>query len=490
MFIAIESAEKHNSSHEPLPNLEARIVCADTLDTIADPDWRPDRPATLGDTDPDFAIALSELAKNRKRWYDAHSESEKAELRYVDETLREKLESYLDEKGNETITSPELIGFVEFPLLGSSAERGRTDVRLLFYEPDRDGFDIVIGNPPYERLSNSIDNHRKRALQNDKGYKTTRADDLYPLFCEVALALAKPNSGVVTMIVPFSIAFARGKQALRELFERRSALIAMRHYDIRPATIFKESFSVRVPQNSQWATIITAKLQAAGPSSIYTTGLQRWSAPDRGVCLKQRANVKISCHNASSIGQWPRIPTKEVAGLFNSIMGQNQTVLDMESQDGVALSIPETARYYVSITPEKIARTIRHSLLTVADTDDLTLLTAALNGHVAYAWWRIFGDGFHVKKSDFKYFAIPDEWAANPGPARELGRRLLDAIPDCPTSEARNGVYENYNLHLKPDLIEELDRFHIVALGLAVEPLLTQLKVMRSNKSWDFGGTD
>ena len=125
--------------------MEARIVCADTLNTIADPDWRPDRPATLGDTDPDFAIALSELAKNRKKWYDAHSESEKADLRNVDETLREMLESYLDEKGNETIISPELKGFVKFPLLGTSTEPARTDARMLFYEPERQGFDIVIG---------------------------------------------------------------------------------------------------------------------------------------------------------------------------------------------------------------------------------------------------------------------------------------------------------------------------------------------------------
>ena len=44
LFIAIQSAEKGRSTREPLPNLEARIVCADTLDTVADPEWDPCRP--------------------------------------------------------------------------------------------------------------------------------------------------------------------------------------------------------------------------------------------------------------------------------------------------------------------------------------------------------------------------------------------------------------------------------------------------------------
>ena len=38
-----------------------------------------------------------------------------------------------------------------------------------------------------------------------------------------------------------------------------------------------------------------------------------------------------------------------------------------------------------------------------------------------------------------------------------------------------------------PDLIAEIDRLYIEALGLPLEPLLTHLKIMRSNRSWDFG---
>ena len=47
-------------------------------------------------------------------------------------------------------------------------------------------------------------------------------------------------------------------------------------------------------------------------------------------------------------------------------------------------------------------------------------------------------------------------------------------------------VWKNVNFHLKPALIEELDRLHLAALGLPEEPLLTHLRTMRSSSSWSY----
>ena len=42
LFIAIKANEKDLVQNVPLPNLEARIICADTLETIAHSGWRPE----------------------------------------------------------------------------------------------------------------------------------------------------------------------------------------------------------------------------------------------------------------------------------------------------------------------------------------------------------------------------------------------------------------------------------------------------------------
>ena len=84
---------------------------------------------------------------------------------------------------------------------------------------------------------------------------------------------------------------------------------------------------------------------------------------------------------------------------------------------------------------------------------------------------------------------IPDAWVADPQPAIRLGKRLKSAIPDCIVeNKQQGGVWRNVDFHTyAPDLIAEIDRLYIEALGLPLEPLLTHLKIMRSNRSWDFG---
>ena len=393
LFIAIESAEKSNGSHEPLPNLEARIVCADTLETIADPHWHMERSGSLGDSAPDFAVSLVELARNRKRWFDAHTEEEKYQLRSNDEELRCKLTSYLVENGNDTVTSPELKGFVEYPLLSTDLMPARTDPRMLFYEPERVGFDIVIGNPPYERLSKSVNQDEKKRLINKKGYKTTNSNDLYTLFCEAGLALARPDGGVVTMIVPLSISFGQRQRSIRHLFEERCSSIDLRHY-------------------------VSSLLQP----------------------------------------------------------------------EGHELSFPKTAGYFISAVPSGSVQSRNETTFAVSDIRYRDLLIAAINGHVGYAWWRVFGDSFHINSYEIASLTVPDVWLdEQDGPIR-LAKELVAAIPECTFEMKKAGkIWRNVNFHLKSNLIEELDRLHIEALGLDVEPLLTHLKIMRSSSSWDFG---
>ena len=61
-------------------------------------------------------------------------------------------------------------------------------------------------------------------------------------------------------------------------------------------------------------------------------------------------------------------------------------------------------------------------------------------------------------------------------------------MPGCIVENRQPGdTWRNVNFHLKPELIEELDRLHLAALGLPAEPLLRQLRMMRSSSSWNYG---
>ena len=173
--------------------------------------------------------------------------------------------------------------------------------------------------------------------------------------------------------------------------------------------------------------------------------------------------------------------------MVERIVAQKKAVGSYNGAGGLNAAIQVAAEYFISTIPAGSISPRTEQLLAVPGGDDLRLLMAALNGHVAYAWWWMYGDGFHVKSSDFAALTIPDAWVENPQPAIDMGERLIDAMPECQVEiTIHRRVWRNVNFHLKPDLIAELDRLHIAALGLPEEPLLTHLRIMRSSSSWNY----
>ena len=87
-----------------------------------------------------------------------------------------------------------------------------------------DGFDLVIGNPPYLRIQGIRDNNQEFADYLTKEYKSaTGAFDLYIVFLEKSLQLIKSN-GIVNFIMPTKWTNAAfGKGIRKVLFEKKAA---------------------------------------------------------------------------------------------------------------------------------------------------------------------------------------------------------------------------------------------------------------------------
>ncbi len=500
LFIAIMAAERNRVETLPLPNLEGRIVCADTLATIANPDWRPAMTGGLEDTDAQIRDALTELAQVRRRWRDAHTETEKTAIRTADADARARLSDALEETGNSD--HPELSAFANHKLL-EPGPAVATDARLLFYNPSWKGFDVVIGNPPYEGIAKGQTvrerNAVRRQLSGRKQYTTVDGGDLYNLFCEVALTLVKQRDGVVTLIVPLSLAFRQDKHTTRLLFQQRAKSIMLRHQDNRPGTTFHES-PVAHPENRQRTTIVTA-VTGRGKSIIRTTGTGKWRRSEREQYLLSResaiipaiANRPMRRLHPNLAGQWPRVPTEAVAELVAEMQAQHRTIqsLAASGENTKTIGFPQSAYEFVTALPA--GRLQRHEIVCrVESTELLELAMAALNGHVAYAWWRVWGDAFHVNDYEMSSVTIPDLWLDDTDMnqrARRLGRQLIASITPDNVKTQRSGTggneFENINFYeVSPDTIRRLDELHLAALGLPTEPLLGQLWKLRSNSNW------
>ena len=115
----------------------------------------------------------------------------------------------------------------------------------------RDGFDIVIGNPPYDALYNS---HPQRAkidsLRHQYRTMCGGTPNLYRLFFEKGLSLIKDN-GLLVYITPYNYLTSADSLKLREILLNETAIIEIVDYE--------ESQNVFASATQAVATIITRK---------------------------------------------------------------------------------------------------------------------------------------------------------------------------------------------------------------------------------------
>ena len=494
LMIAIMAAEQ-NGTH-PLPNLEAKIVCANTLSTIPRRNWKLSATGGLQDVDPTIVSALSTRADLLHSWQNAHEESAKLALRKEDERLRDELKQAVQ----DSMVSAETVAFADFSLLDPDAPPVHTDPRLIFYHPDWQGFDVVIGNPPYEEIAKGQSAQKKKKVKGtlrDRGYTTVPCNDLYALITEAGLALTRPDAGVLSLIVMLNICFGKNKQPLRKLIEKSSSQIWLRSHDNRPEPIFRES-PVAHPENRQRTTILNAVMsRSEDEPEILVTGTNKWLKSERHEFLAHRSYNPLPKHvrglDTRLDNQWELIPTREIADLITAMRGCQYHLKSLSSNSGSTKSVgfPKTAYEFLTVVPSgRLTR--REVTIQVGDQDNQALAVAAANSHVAYAWWRTYGDAFDVTPVVMSNLPIPAAWvetAAVRKSAIALGRKLIEEIRDSNiiwrTSGTRGTRHQSLDFHeCAPDTIAEIDRLYLMTLGLPSEPLLPQMRTLRSNSTW------
>lgn len=99
----------------------------------------------------------------------------------------------------------------------------------VFNRPNKQGFDIVIANPPYVSAPTQLDNPVLRKQRQDiidsKRYHTLNEKwDLYVPFMELGLQLLAGN-GVVAMIVPYPLSNQKYGKKLRRMITEKTRII-------------------------------------------------------------------------------------------------------------------------------------------------------------------------------------------------------------------------------------------------------------------------
>lgn len=173
----------------PLPNLEAKFVAANTLIGLAKKD------ATLFDTD---AIKEKEQALKlaKHKIFSAKTIRTKRKYRQLVNDLRQELANMMEKTG--AVGSEEARQLASWDMFDQNVFSPFFDPQWMF--DVKDGFDIVIANPPYGYIFKD----KPYLPQITKKYSVAEYKvDAYSVFTECGYSLIS-SKGILCFIMPYT----------------------------------------------------------------------------------------------------------------------------------------------------------------------------------------------------------------------------------------------------------------------------------------------
>ena len=206
-------SKENNYGYNPLPNLETKFVAANTLIGKAKKPEYNESMALF--TDERIDNITKELLEIRKAHFSAKTAQEKKENREKDEQLRTELSKLLEE---DNVYNPE-----DARQLAQWNPYDQTADASPFFDAEwmfgvKDGFDIVIGNPPYVQLQG--DGGKLAKLYENLKFATfAKTGDIYCLFYEKGAGLLN-TKGLLCFITSNKWMRAGYGEKLRDFFAK------------------------------------------------------------------------------------------------------------------------------------------------------------------------------------------------------------------------------------------------------------------------------
>ena len=190
--LAIEQTPDKNAKNhgiKPLPNLETRIVAANTLIAIRQ---KGKMDALVS---PEINNKEAEIMQNRERYFNASGRRQKIDCVNRDGVLRQELAQLL--ANGKFLAADDARKITAWnPYDQNAPAADWFDAEYMFGVVE--GFDIVIGNPPYVMLR-TLPENKKAILRRQNFTSFHGIGDMYMLFYEKGLQLCRAG-GILTFI--------------------------------------------------------------------------------------------------------------------------------------------------------------------------------------------------------------------------------------------------------------------------------------------------
>ena len=331
------------------------------------------------------------------------------------------------------------------------------------------GFDVVIGNPPYVSMSKV---RQRYSLSAD--FRTASCPDVYAPVVERSVAVMR-QGGRMGMIVPLNLTFSHKYARVRSAISEQCSEFWFSSFGRIPSALF--SFNVRVRN-----TIVVAHKSASRsstPQHRFTTRLHRWFEEERPTLFGRLSYAEYAPDAFD--GLVPKIGSSRILRAMEDLSQKTYRFGHdvVTSTSSNVLYFKKSAYNWMTfcvdqppvIGPngERLPQTKYGRVGFFADRDTRDVAMTILNGRLSFLWWVAVGDDFDVTKADYETAPFgPATLTA--GYRREVGRvvpYLKEAMADNVTYKKNAGkLIGNYNLALCRDVTDRSDKILLDALGL------------------------
>ena len=327
--------------------------------------------------------------------------------------------------------------------------------------PDRrEGFDVIIGNPPFVEYS-------KMAYDTILGCGNGTYGNLYAEVVERSLSLCNTAHSYVGFVVPLSLCGGERFDRLRRTLLTNTSALWLANFDIFPCRLFEGAH--------QRLTLLLGKRrgQLSCTHEKYVTPIQRWYTSERATLMKRIMYTRVRYRHREDVfpklGSWLQ---EEIVQKMITVTGRNMlSMLVSPAKTEYSLYYQEATNTWMKATQHTpyykkngvVTRPRHGRFLYFEDERRASIVCALMNSSLFYVWFATYGDGFHLSHALVQSFPVLYEIYTDEQ-LLFLARRLEEDIQKHALYSTRNTrtgdriEIEEYRMAYSKPLIDKIDR--------------------------------
>jgi len=338
----------------------------------------------------------------------------------------------------------------------------------VFSRPSKEGFDIVIGNPPYgAKYDNQTRSYYKNSYVTAKSIQGVQKGslDTYTLFIELGYNLLRQD-GCFAYIIPISLTSSDSLTGVHRILMNNCNTIHISSYAVRPKPVFENAFVN--------TSILLFQKTKTPCKHLYSTKMhRRGSEFDLQKLIDNLQFVDVK--GQTLYGRIPKIGSEIEKTILNKLFKQTKLGSFMKTSGSPIIYRYAGGRYFKVVTNYSNAssaeRTIYFANKKIADA-----VGCILSSNLSFWFYQIFSDNLNWKTYEIENFTIPQLSTENVEYLDRLYSRYLTDIETKANIRTTSGdssynvdSFKEYKIVRSKAIIDEIDDYICPLYGLTQE---------------------